>query len=61
MKWNFKNKESVPVFIVRWTLAGIISGGTVEPCGAPGGYWLAVDVYRWINWVTFKAFDGEYC
>ena len=38
-----------------------LSGGTVKTCGASGGFGLAVDVYRWIDWVTFTAFDGEYC
>ena len=54
-------KINVLDFVVRWTLAGIIAGGTVETCGAPGGYGIAVDVYQWVNWVTSVAFEGEYC
>jgi len=47
-----ENKDQVS------TLAGIISGGTQGDCQ---GYGLAVDVYYWINWVTFNAIDGTYC
>jgi len=49
----------------RWTLAGIIAGGTVDGCqngtSAAGGFGLAVDTYYWINWIRFFAFEGEYC
>lgn len=45
---------------IGWTLAGIISGGTEDDCN-DGKYGLAVDVYYWINWITFFAYDGEYC
>jgi len=44
----------------RWTLAGIISGGTnkEKKCGGPG---LAVSVYRNLNWIRFTAVEGQYC
>ena len=43
----------------------VCTGGTVDTCqegvSASGGFGLAVDVYQWINWITFYASDGEYC
>ena len=39
----------------------ILTGGTKSTCGAPGGYGLAVSVYRWIEWITFTAVGGDYC
>jgi len=49
----------------RWTLAGIVAGGTVDGCqdgnSAIGGYGLAVDTYYWIDWIRFFAFNGTYC
>merc|ERR1711874_202404 len=50
--------SGAPVMVeddIRWTLAGIIAGGTVKECGQAGGYGMAVDLYYWKNWIYAAA------
>jgi len=45
----------------RSTLAGIIAGGVLEQCATAGAYGLAVDVYKWSDWIDYHAAAGQYC